>query len=140
MRYGEVFGLSLNYRTGRLWLYSRDSAWAKMRLDPEYGRTSDAVVDKELGFETANAVFLGINPKSQRRFWAYGEFTYDYVKDTGTTIARPSVGLVIENLWSGASIDIDVNYGLREGPLHGLGGIVALWIGPPTQPEAQTLR
>lgn len=140
LRWGASFGLSLNYRKGRLWLYSRNSAWAKSRLTPEYDTQSDAVVEKELGIETANAVFIGFNPKSIRRYWVYGEFTYDAIKDTGTTVARPSAGFVVENLWRGAALDIDLNYGLRQGPLNGFGVIIALWIGKPLPETAQTVH
>lgn len=130
-RYGASAQLNVNYRKGRLWLYSRDTAWAKGRLAREYDTLADMAWDTELALELANAVFVNAWRGARRRLWLYAEYTHVMAVGNPVIAARPSVGLVIEQLWRGATLDVDLSYGLREGPTRGLGGILVLWLALP---------
>ncbi|MBI5513980.1 MAG: hypothetical protein HY909_09445 [Deltaproteobacteria bacterium] len=128
LRWGASAVLGLNVRVGRLWLYSRTTGIARQRLAPEYDRIADTVVDDELSLELANAVMVDAAPRGDRHVWVYAEHTHGLLYGVGTTVARPSVGVIVENLWPRVAFDLDVSYGLREGPLAGLGVIAVVWV------------
>lgn len=128
LRVGAMSMLGLNLRVGRFWLYSRDTLWARVRAEPEYDRVTDAVVDAEVGFEAANALMFDLAPRGDRHWWLYAEHTHAWIGGLGTVVARPSIGLIVEGVIRRVALDFDVNYGLREGPLAGLGAIALVWV------------
>jgi hypothetical protein len=128
LRWGASALLGLNLRVGRLWLYARETLVARQRLAPEYDRVTDTVVNDELSVELAHAVMVDAAPRGARHVWLYVEHTHGLMYGVGTTVARPSVGVIVENLWPRVAFDVDLSYGLREGPLAGFGVILVLWV------------
>lgn len=131
LRVGLWGQATFNLRPGRFWLYSRNTAAARARAEPEYDRTTDAVVDRELFFETADAVMYDLRIAGRRGWWLYVEHTHAWIAGLGTVTARPSAGLILEDVVPRVTLDLDVSYGVREGPLSGFGAIALVWITAP---------
>ena len=119
--------LELNYRPDWLWLYSRSTVEGRLRTFTEYDPYRDAVLGPELSFEQALAPLARVLELGDAKLWLYVEGTVAVEVSAGLLDLRPSAGLIAEQLFRGVTVNLDLYYGLREGPLFGPGALLFVW-------------
>ena len=126
---GMVRGrLEMNLRTDAFWLYTRSTAVGRVRTFEEYDPFIDVVLDNELTVEQAIAPMLHLfSSGDDTKLWLYVEGTVVAEVSRGLIEARPSVGMVYENLLDGFTINLDAYYGLKDGITEGFGLLLFAW-------------
>jgi hypothetical protein len=123
--------LEFNLKLERVWLYNRATVEGRVRTFEEHDPYRDAILGTELSFEEALAPLVklfGWGPSTG--LWVYAEITVAAEPSFGLLDARPSAGVILENLAPGLTVDVDVYRSLREGPIHGNGVLVFVWWRP----------
>ncbi len=121
--------VELNWRFWRLWIYNRLTVEGRLRTFEERDPFRDAILGAELSFEEAFAPLFLVWRFSQRSaIWAYAEITVAAEVRFGLLDLRPSAGLILEEIWNGLTINLDVYRSLRDdSPVGGWGSLVFVW-------------
>ncbi len=126
--------IELNLRDDLLWLYVRNTGLARHRRLDEYDPFRDQRFRRGLELSGEHSAALMVSPSggAARKVWLYAEITLEASVGAGVGwIDRlPRGGVIVEQLASGLSLDLDLYHSLMDNKLGGTGSLLVLWWQP----------
>lgn len=121
--------LTTNFRIQRLWLYNRLTVEARTRTFEEFDPFRDATFQHELSVEEAFAPMFRLARWDRfSQLWLYAEITVSGEVRFGLLDLRPSAGIIVEELFDGVTVNLDLYYSLRDSErVGGPGVLLFVW-------------